>query len=290
MKKVVIIGSGPAGISSSLYLTRSGIENCIISNNQSSLNKATKIENYYGMTSVISGKELYENGLNQIKNIGGKIIYDEIVGIDYDEDFIINGVKEDYHASIIIIATGASKLMPNIKGLKEEKGVSFCALCDAFFYKGKKVCVIGSGNYSIHEARILSKVADVTIVSQSKIDGLEENIHQINERLLEVKSEDNKHILVFENSEEVFDGVFIATGVASGLSFAKKMGLKIENNKIVVDQNMMTNMPNVYAIGDVTMGVSQIAKAVYQGMVASLDIINRNKDYYDRKNNGNENP
>ena len=109
MKNVVIIGSGPAGITAGIYLTRAKINNIIITNKQGSLKKADKIENYYGFEKPISGAELLENGERQYISIGGTIFKDEIVSLSFEDKLVVKGLKEDYKADIVILATGVSR-------------------------------------------------------------------------------------------------------------------------------------------------------------------------------------
>ena len=125
MKKVIIIGAGPAGITAGIYLTRAKIDNIVITNNSGSLKKAELVENYYGFENPISGSDLINNGINQYKRLGGNLIEDEIVSLTYEDKLKVIGVKDSYYCDIVIIATGAGRLMPNIKGLKEEKGVHY---------------------------------------------------------------------------------------------------------------------------------------------------------------------
>ena len=102
MKKVIIIGSGPAGITAGIYLTRAKIDNVIITNNQGSLQKADLIENYYGFENPITGPQLIENGIKQYQNLGGTIIADEVVGLTYEDKLVVKGIKENYKISILL--------------------------------------------------------------------------------------------------------------------------------------------------------------------------------------------
>ena len=124
MKNVIIVGSGPAGITAGIYLTRAKINNIVITNNQGALTKADMIENYYGFSNPIKGNELLENGKQQYINLGGKIKEDEIVGITFEDKLVLKGTKENYKGDIIILATGVSRLLPSIKGLNDEIGIS----------------------------------------------------------------------------------------------------------------------------------------------------------------------
>lgn len=279
MKNVVIIGSGPAGITAGIYLTRAKINNIIITNKQGSLKKADKIENYYGFEKTISGNELLANGEKQYINIGGTIIKDEIVSLSFEDKLVVKGLKEDYKADIVILATGVSRLLPNINGLSDELGVSYCAICDAFFYRDKDVVVLGNGSYAINEASILAKTSNkVTIFTNGRSMTSNTNLDVNDLKIKAISKTENKFNIKLENNEVIkCDGLFIAEGIAGAMALAKKIGARTEINKIIVDENKKTNIPNLYAIGDCTGGILQISKAVYDGTVAALNIIKENK-------------
>lgn len=279
MKNVIIVGSGPAGITAGIYLTRAKIDNVVITNNQGALSKADMIENYYGFIQPIKGNELLENGKQQYLNLGGKIKEDEIVGITYEDKLVLKGIKENYKADIIILATGVSRLLPNIKGLDDEIGISYCAICDAFFYRGKDVVVLGNGSYAVSEAEILNKTSNhVSLLTNGREMLSNTNIEVNSNKITEIVKENDKFKVLFENGEILLsDGMFIAEGIAGASALAKKIGAKTENNKIKVNENMKTNIPGLYAIGDCIGGILQISKAVYDGTVAALHIIKENK-------------
>ena len=160
MYDVIVIGSGPAGISAGIYLKRAEKNVCIITDGNSALKKAKKIENYYGVESI-SGEELYSIGLKQAKKLEIPIERDEVTNISFHKNFIVRTVNREYEAKYVVIATGTNRTAPKVKGLKEfeGKGISYCAICDGFFYKDKDVAVVGNGNYAIHEAETLKLVA-----------------------------------------------------------------------------------------------------------------------------------
>lgn len=276
MKNVIIVGSGPAGITAGIYLTRAKIDNVVLTTNQGSLKKADKIENYYGFENPISGEKLLQHGINQYINLGGKIIEDEIVGITFEDKLILKGVKENYKADVIILATGVSRLLPNIEGLTDEIGISYCAICDAFFYRGKDVVVIGNGSYAISEAQVLEKTSNsVTILSNGKEMTSSTNVYVNNKKIEFVrKIEDYCYEIQFiDGSVLRTQGIFIAEGMAGATALAKKIGAKIDNNKIIVNEFNKTNIPGLYAVGDCTGGILQISKAVFEGTNAALNII-----------------
>jgi thioredoxin reductase (NADPH) len=279
MKNVIIIGSGPAGITAGVYLNRAKIENIIITNNQGSLKKADLIENYYGFENPITGEKLIENGVNQYLNLGGTIINDEIVGLTYEDKLVVKGLKENYKADIVVIATGVSRLLPSIKGLSDDLGISYCAICDAFFYRDKDVVVLGNGSYAITEAKVLEKTAkSVTILTNNREITSDTNINVNKDKIREITKIDGVFNIAFENGQVLqTQGIFVAEGIAGATALAKKIGAKIDNNKIVVNDVMKTNIPNLYAIGDCIGGILQISKAIYDGTVCALNIIKENK-------------
>lgn len=284
MYDVIIIGAGPAGISASIYLKRAKLNILVIYKGYGELEKASKIENYYGLKEPLSGKELFENGINQAKNLGVEIVQDEVTDISLEEYFTVTTVNRKYQAKKVILATGTSRVAPNIKGIKEYegKGVSYCAVCDAFFYKGKDVAVVGSGNYAIHEAKQLEPVVNsVTIFTNGEqiIENRGGAKFEIEDKpIREFRGSSVIEEVEFEDSDiKKLNGVFIAIGTASSSDLARKIGAMIQNNNIQVNENMQTTVEGLYACGDCTGGILQINKAVYDGAKAALHIIANKK-------------
>ena len=279
MFDAVIIGAGPAGISAGLYLKRANKNVLILYHGESQLEKAHKIDNFYGFPLGITGKDLYINGINQAVNLGIEVRDLEVLSIQMNEkmEYTIRTSEEEFNSKVVILATGNKKLRPNIKGvdLFEGSGVSYCAICDGFFYRKKNVVVIGSGTYAISEATELKNVTpNVTILT----NGLELNgttdIPVINKEIKEIVGEGRVSGVKFMD-DTILDvnGVFIALGEAGGADFAKKLGIYMEKDNIVVDENMRTNIPGVYACGNVVGGLLQINKAAYEGAKAGLDAV-----------------
>lgn len=283
MYDVIIIGSGPAGISAGIYLKRAKKNVLIISKGNSALEKAEKIDNYYGVLSV-SGKELYELGIKQAKALDIHIEDDEVTNISFENNFIVTTVNRQFESKYVIIATGTNRKTPNIKGIKEfeGKGVSYCAICDAFFYRNKDVAVLGNGNYAIHEASHLKPIAkSVTILTNGKeiVENRSVQEFEIDDTpIREFRGSNVIEEIEFDNNNtKKIDGVFIAIGTASSTDLAKKIGAVVKNNNIVVDENMETTVKGMYACGDCTGGLLQVNKAVYEGAKAALSIINVSK-------------
>ena len=279
MFDVIIIGSGPAGISAAIYLKRAKKDIIIISNGKSALEKAEKIENYYGIESI-SGKELYEVGLEQAKRLQIPIEIDEVTNISFENNFVVTTPNREYEAKNVIIATGTNRISPKIKGIKEfeGKGVSYCAICDAFFYRNKDVAVIGNGNYAIHEAKHLKPVAKSVIIltdGKEMIQNRDAASFEVEETpIREFRGTNSIEEVEFENNNtKKIDGVFVAIGTASSADLAKKIGAVVKNNNIVVDDNMETTVKRLYACGDCTGGLLQVNKAVYEGAQAAMSII-----------------
>ena len=157
MYDVVIIGSGPAGLSAALYILRAGFSVIVIGKDNGALEKAEKIQNYFGLERPLSGHELVEIGKKQVLDLGGNILQDEVVGIRWDENYTVSTVKDSFACKAILLTTGASRKRMNIRNLDrlEGYGVSYCAVCDAFLYRGRDVAVLGNGEYALHEVQEL---------------------------------------------------------------------------------------------------------------------------------------
>ena len=279
MYDVIIIGAGPAGVSAGLYAKRANKNVLILYYGTSNLEKATDIDNYYGFEKGISGKELYNNGIKQAENLKIDVRKEEVLNIEkINNDFIIKTTENEYNSKTVIIATGNKKLRPNIKGISEfeGKGISYCAICDGFFYRNKNVAVIGNGKFALNEARDLKQIVNnITILT----DGLEmkekTDFNVNNKKIKEIHGKNKVTVVEFEdNSKLEIDGIFIALGEAGGSSFAKKMGVMTNGDNIKVNEKMETNIPGLYSCGNATGGLLQVCKAVYEGAEAGLSAIN----------------
>ena len=282
MKKydVIVIGAGPAGISSSLYVKRANLNVLVLYYGKSELEKANKIDNYYGFTNGIYGKELYNIGIEQAKNLGVEVLEKEILSIEINQDLIFEAKtsNETFIAKSIILATGSKKVKPNIKGIEdfEGKGISYCAICDGFFYKGKNVAVIGNGNFALHEADDLVNIAKSVKILTNGDEKPVTDKYEIDDRKIKQIYGDRKvSSIEFEDGEILeIDGLFIAQGIAGGSDFAKKLGVISNKDEIVVNENMETNIKGIFACGNLTGGLLQVGKAVYEGSKAGISAIN----------------
>ncbi len=291
--EILIIGAGPAGVSAAMYARRAGMDVTVVANGMGALEKAGKIENYYGSGAPISGRELYERGVQGAKALGVDFVQDEVVYLGMDES--LTGLEihmaggKVLKPKAVILAAGSTRNTPKIKGLKEleGRGVSYCAICDGFFYRQKKVAVLGAGDYAGSEAQVLSPLAGELHIFT---DGKEPSFKPVEGAVIhtgkveEIIGEEKVSGIRLANGEEIqLDGVFVAYGTAGSGDLAKKAGAMISpQGYIKVNENMSTNIPGLYAAGDCTGGLLQVSKAVYDGARAGLAAVK-----YIRRGNGN---
>ncbi len=288
MEKIIIVGAGPAGISAAIYAARGNMDPLVLNNGIGALEKAEKIENYYGLDRPLSGRELYERGLAQARALGVRILDAQVLGVGGFDTFEVRTTEGTLEAESVILATGGKRSTPPIPGVKEfeGRGVSYCAVCDAFFYRGKEVAVLGNSDFALHEAEELVNLASgVTIYT----DGLEPHFSRehpiaVNTMKIQAIEGDSRvsgirlqsDVTALEDGtpqESVMpaDGVFVAVGVAGSSEIARQMGAELtEKGHIKVDEKMATTIPGLFAAGDCTGGLLQVSKAVYEGSQAGI--------------------
>ena len=276
MKQLVIIGQGPAGISAALYAVRGGADVTVVANGAGALARAGLIQNYYGFEDGISGRELIEAGVRQAEKLGVRMVRGELFGIEYGEEgFAVKTSAGTLDAGAAVIACGTQRNTPPIAGIDafDGRGVSYCAVCDAFFFRGKKVGVVGSGAYAASEYEVLKGVIqDVTALTDGEAPQF--SLPCDTRKIARLEGGDALERVVFEDgSAEAFDGLFIACGTAGAFELSRKLGLETANGKIVTDERRATNVPGIFAAGDCTAGMQQIAKAVYDGMIAGTEAL-----------------
>ncbi|CAB3288487.1 Putative thioredoxin reductase [Methanocaldococcus lauensis] len=290
----IIIGAGPGGLTAGIYAMRGKLNAiCIEKENAGGrIAEAGIVENYPGFEEI-RGFELAEKFKNHAEKFKLPIIYDEVIKIEIKEKpFKVITKNSTYETKTIVIATGTR---PKKLGLNEDKfigkGVSYCTMCDAFFYLNKEVIVIGRDTPAIMSAinlkDIAKKVTVITDKSELKaaepimLDKLKEakNIEIIyNAKPLEIIGDEKAEgvkILVNEKEEIIkADGIFISLGHIPNTEFLKDSGIKLDKKGfIITDKNCKTNIEGIYAVGDVRGGVMQVAKAVGDGCVAMANII-----------------
>jgi len=271
MYDVIIIGTGPAGISAGIYTSRAKLRTLIIGESSGALVKAERIENYYGFAMPISGEKLLSDGYSQAQRVGAKIMRDQVVNISLEGSFIVKTKNAEYRGKSVVIATGSNRTAPKIEGYNrfEGQGISYCAVCDAFFYKGKDVGVLGCCDYALHEANELLPIAkSVTLLTNEAkpIPKIPKEIPVISTQISAFEGREALEYVRFADGSALsVAGVFVAIGVAGSSDLAKKLGAETEGLRIIVDENMATNIPGLFAAGDCTGGHNANCKSGVSG-------------------------
>lgn len=276
----IIVGSGPAGLSASLYCARAGLSVLMISNGAGALAKADKVDNYLG-TPGVSGKDLLDAGRAQARELGVQMESTEVISIAPGDGFVVGTTMGEFHARAVILATGAARRSTTIKNAAgfEGRGVSYCAVCDAFFYKNKTVAVLGSGEYALHELAALLPVAAkcYLLTDGAKVPQAEQTLPAtqcIETPVASLYGEEVLEGVVLQDGQKIaIDGLFVALGVAGAADLARSAGALVEGNAIVIDKKGQCTLPGLFAAGDCTGGVLQASVAVGEGATAALSAI-----------------
>ena len=283
----IIVGSGIAGMSSAIYLKRANKDILLLESYipGGQINNTSNVENYPGFTKI-DGPTLVMNLHDQINSMEIPLKYEKVININKEDSFIVETNKEKYLTRNVILATGRT---PNKLGIEDEfvgKGVSYCALCDGNLYKNEEVVVVGGGNSAFEESLYLSKVCKkVTILNRSdKLKAsiiLQEEVSKKNNieviyncSIKKINSLDNKIVSVSTNKGDIdCTGIFIYIGLTPNIDYIN-LDLEKENNYIVVDNKMQTNIKGIYACGDIIKkDVYQIITAASEGAIAATSII-----------------
>lgn len=290
----VIIGAGVAGMTAAIYLKRSNIDVIILEKSApgGQITRTSTIDNYPGFISI-DGPDLAMNMFNQVSALNVEYRYGNVENITDNGDYkIIKTDTEEIKCKNIIVATGRR---PRELGLEKEqqlvgKGISWCAICDGPLYKGKTVAVIGGGNSAVEEAQYLagickkvylinrSDVLRADLSEQEKLSKFENveikynatvnKLNDENSRLSSITIKDNNGMTILP-----IDGMFTYIGNEPNTEFLKSLPIKLEDDYIVVDQRMQTNIKGIYACGDVLKkDVYQISTALGEATIAALSI------------------
>lgn len=301
----VIIGSGPAGLTASIYLSRAGLKNLVINGTEpgGQLTTTTDVENFPGFPKGIMGPQLMDDIKLQASNFGAEFLQTTVVNIDYDTKpfkiYLEN--NEIIETKSIIISTGACARYLGIENEIEfiGRGVSACATCDGFFYRGKEVVVIGGGDTAMEEAIFLTKFASkVTIVNRReelRASAIMQERAKNNEKIQWKLDYTPKKVLV-ENKvtgielinnktkqTEVLntDGIFVAIGRNPNTTFLKNK-IELDSNGYIITKgkSSKTNIPGIFAAGDVQDNrYQQAIVAAGSGAIAALDVEEFLSDY-----------
>ncbi|MDD7280950.1 MAG: FAD-dependent oxidoreductase [Erysipelotrichaceae bacterium] len=290
---LVIVGAGPAGCTASLYASRAGLSTLLLDNGApgGKLIKTFEIANYPG-TGVLSGVDLAMKMFEQATAFGATYEYGDVAEITKDKVVKLSDGQE-IQAKAILVATGTKERLLNIPGEKENigRGVSFCAVCDGAFFKDKDVVVIGGGNSALEESMYLTKFANVTIVIRRDVFRAEKQIQEqveANDKIKIITKHIPKEILsengkvsgiVLENVDThetqtiSCSGIFPYVGQDPMTQSLKDLGVCDERGYVIVDKNMETCIPGIYAAGDVIQkDLRQVVTATNDGAIAAQHI------------------
>lgn len=307
---LIIVGAGPAGLTAGIYAGRAGLRVLVLEEKMvgGQVANTPLIENYPGFESV-AGIKLVEMMAEHCRNSGATI--NEVENVNSvrveRENFLVKTDKVSYVSKSVILATGAHHRLLNVPGEEEfqGRGVSYCALCDGAFFKGKQVMVVGGGNSAATSARYLANIAaNVKLVHRRDKLRAEKAYTEVlenmkveflwNSEVLEIKGNGVVQNVILKNNktgkviEVNVDGIFIQVGEVPNTQIAKSAGIKLdEKGYIIVDINQESNIQGIFAAGDViNRPVKQIGTAVGEGIIAATEAFGYVKKpyYYKRKN------
>jgi len=296
MNEIIIIGSGPAGLTAAIYLARADLKPKVFMGLEygGQLMSTTEVENYPGFPDGIDGPVLMQNMIKQAEKFGAELVYESIEKVDFSgkDKIVINQSGKSYSAKAVIIATGASAAKLGIPGESEfwGKGVSCCATCDGAFYRGKTVAVIGGGDTAMEDASFLTKFAQKVYIIHRR-DQLRASKAMQNEimknpkieilwntNVLEVLGEEKVNALIIKNSQTAkesrieIDGMFLAIGHNPTTQYLKDEVQLDDNGYVVVKENTRTSVDGVFVAGDVRDArYKQAITAAGMGCMAALD-------------------
>jgi thioredoxin reductase (NADPH) len=297
-ERIIIIGSGPAGLTAAIYTGRAQLNPLVIAGTQigGQIALTSEVENYPGFWSedkVPTGPELVDVLQKQAEHFGARLVYDEVVSVDFSNGspFTVKTYGSEYQADAVIVTAGASPRRLGIPGEEEfiGRGVSYCGTCDGFFFRGKDVIVVGGGDSALEEGLFLTKFADtVTVVhrrdelragpalqkraiANEKISfvwdtGIDEVVG--NGTVQAVKT---RNLKTNEEKEMPIDGVFIFIGHFPNSKFLENELEMDEHGYVITDELMRTSVPGVYAAGEIQDPIyRQVGTSVGQGVAAAM--------------------
>lgn len=274
MREVIIIGSGPAGLTAAIYAARANLKPLVIAGMEQGgqITLTDDLENYPGFPEGVKGFELYQTLEKQAQRFGAEMLYDVVTEVELTGDVKkVKTANQEFEAKVVIIATGSTPKKLDVPGEKEYigKGVSYCATCDGFFYTGKHVVVVGGGNSAMDEGLFLTRFADkVTIIHRRdrlRADKIlqdrafaHEKIDFIWDTVVEEVVGDNivtglklKNVKTGDVTDYPVDGVFVFIGHYPNIDlFGDQIALD-KDGYIATDNRTFTNLKGVFACGDV---------------------------------------
>ncbi|MGQ9543188.1 MAG: NAD(P)/FAD-dependent oxidoreductase [Candidatus Bathyarchaeia archaeon] len=283
---ILIIGTGPAGLQAAIHAARSRLRTVLVGKIMLSGLAKAHIENYCCLDGVHRGLDFLKDGVEQARRFGAEILDEDVLEITrVDGGFKVQtDTGLEISTKTLILATGTRKNRLGIKGELDYvgRGVSYCVECDANFFKGKRVAVVGDGSAAASGAILLSAyTGKVYLISEGLNVGerlrqqLESSgVELLHGKVKEIQGDDKVERLILEGSVVNVDGVFIELGQKGAVELASKIGVALDGDGFVVTgKSQETNIPGVFAAGDVCGPPFQVAKAVGEGCVAALSAV-----------------
>jgi len=296
IREVIIIGSGPAGLTAGIYNGRADLNPLIIAGFEygGQLMNTTLVENYPGFVDGVDGPELMQNMMKQAEKYGAEFVYEDAVEVDFSDEIKVvkTNAGNEFKSKSVIIATGSSPRRLHVKGEDEfyGRGVSVCATCDAAFYRDKVVAVVGGGDSAMEESSYLTKFATKVYVihrrdefraskaMQNRVFNNEKIEIVWNSEVIEIKGSQFVETLVLKNtqtgetSELKVDGLFLAIGHIPNTKFLEGKVDLDDQGYVVVTDNTKTSVDGVFVAGDVRdYRYQQAITAAGMGCMAALD-------------------
>ncbi len=286
---VVILGSGPAGLQAAVHAARTRARVAVLGRVQSSALYKARVENYCCINERVSGEAILNEGRNQAKKFGAVLLDEDVLHLEQTESDRF-GVRLESGDSLltwtIILAMGVSRNRLNVPGEKEllGKGVSYCVDCDANFYRNQVVTLIGNGSAAVSGALKMLLIAGETHLVSEAIEISEHLRYQLESSRVEVHTgrwvtrilgDSEVRAVLLDNGEKIeTSGVFIELGAKGAIELASGLGVALDSDSmcfVATNKKQETNMPGLYAAGDICGPPWQIAKAVGEGCVAGLE-------------------
>lgn len=294
-EQVIIIGSGPASLTAALYTARANLNPLVITGNQigGQVSITSEVENYPGFPDGLTGPELVQRFQQQAERFGARIEIDLVTEVDFTQGppFYVKSQSKEYQAEAVIITTGASPRRLGVPGEEEfiGRGVSYCATCDGFFFRGKDVVVVGGGDSAIEEAIFLTKFASRIRVIHRR-DELRAGVllqerarrHETIEYVWDTAIEEIvgngavqgvrvRNLKTGQTDSLQTDGVFIFIGHYPNSELFRGQVEMDKQGYLLTDKNMQTNVEGVFAAGEIQDPVwRQVATSVGQGCMAAM--------------------
>lgn len=268
---VIVLGMGPAGLAAAVAARGRNKTVLLVGNRweDSPLARAERVDNYLGLPGM-TGQELLRTFYDHARTMGAEMVHGRVISLMEWEGFMLTVGSEVYQGKTLVLAPGVVR-QAKYPGEQEflGRGVSYCATCDGMLYRGKSVVVVGRSKDAPQEANYLSSIGcQVTYVSQTEPVGLDEKITVIKAGKLEIRGEGTVTALLADGQEIPCEGVFVLRDAVASTDLLP--ALETWQGAVVVNREMGTNIPGVFAAGDCTGAPLQIAKAVGEGHIAGL--------------------